>query len=57
MDTKGYMIYVNPATLKMFGYSKKELIHKNIKMLMNKKDARKHNDYLERYSQTGIHKL
>ena len=38
----------------MFGHPRHKLVHKNIKMLMNKRDSKKHDDYLARYSSTGI---
>ena len=54
IDTNGHMLYVNPATEKMFGYTKKQLLYKNVRMLMTKKDSKKHNSYIERYVETGI---
>lgn len=38
----------------MFGYTKKQLVHKNVRMLMTKKDSKKHNQYIDRYVETGI---
>ena len=46
------MLYVNAAIEKIFGYSKKQLALKNVKILMNKKDAKKHNSYIEAYLET-----
>ena len=54
IDKLGDMLYCNPATEKLFGYSKKHLLGKNIKMLMTKKDSRQHSDYLARYVDSGI---
>jgi len=40
-DTEGRMIYVNPAFLKVSGYSKEELIGENPRIFGNKKHMRK----------------
>jgi two-component system sensor kinase FixL len=54
IDTRGDILYCNPATESLFGYSKKQLLSKNVKMLMTNKDSRQHSDYLSRYVDTGI---
>ena len=47
-------MYCNPSTEKLFGYTKKQLLNKNIKILMTKKDAKKHNSYLSNYLNHGV---
>jgi len=53
----GVITRINPATERMFGYSKDELLGKNISILMPEPYAREHNQYLERYSRTREAKI
>jgi len=41
--------HVNTATLKTFGYTRKELIGQNVKILMNEKTASQHDVYVANY--------
>jgi len=43
----------NPAAEKMFGYSAKEIIGKNVKYLIPSEQSKQHDHYLERYKETG----
>ncbi|QFU22538.1 CHASE3 domain-containing protein [Shewanella eurypsychrophilus] len=49
----GTILSVNSATERMFKYSAKALIGKNIKMLMPEPFHSEHDDYLSRYKSTG----
>jgi len=52
-DKKGKISSFNPAAEKMFGYSAEEAIGQNLKILMPKDTAYKHDGYLEAYLDTG----
>ena len=52
IDSNGLIINVNQATCLLFGYSKNEMIGQNVSMLMNAHDAKNHDSYLHRYTQT-----
>ncbi|MBK8699211.1 MAG: PAS domain S-box protein [Saprospiraceae bacterium] len=52
IDAKGIVINVNQAVVRLFEYQKSEVIGQNVRMLMNRDDASKHDQYLERYNQT-----
>jgi len=49
IDSTGVIERVNPACSLVFGYTKEELLGRNVTMLMPKKHAIKHGRYLERY--------
>ncbi|MEO6850498.1 MAG: PAS domain-containing sensor histidine kinase, partial [Mucilaginibacter sp.] len=51
---KGIVELINPSACRLFDYSPEEVIGKNISMLMQSPDKEKHDDYLERYQQTGV---
>jgi methyl-accepting chemotaxis protein len=53
IDSRGIIELWNPAAEKLFGYSPKEAIGQNIKLIMYGEDAREHDNYLERYMNTG----
>jgi len=54
INTKGAIVECNPATEKLFGYSRDELIGKNIKHLMPESIRHLHDGYLTQYLETGI---
>ncbi len=54
ITSTGTIHRVNPATLKMFGYSRDELIGRNVSMLMPQPHRSEHDGHLRRYLETGI---
>lgn len=57
IDEKGSIDTFNVAAEKLFGYSKEEVIGKNVKMLMPDSFANEHDRYLAEYSKTGNKKV
>ena len=53
IQTDGKILSVNPATCRMFGYLKEELIGLNISILMPAPFKDEHDGYLKKYLQTG----
>jgi len=54
IDEDGTVLAFNPASEKVFGYAKRKVVGRNIKMLMPDTYANKHDQYLSRYVRTGI---
>jgi len=54
IDGEGTVLAFNPSAEKLFGYAKKKVLGKNIKMLMPDTYAKKHDSYLARYARTGV---
>lgn len=52
IDNRGRVESLNPAALKLFGYTLEEVIGHNISMLMPEPDKSGHDGYLTRYQQT-----
>ncbi len=52
IDRQGLIVDVNPATERMFGYTRDELISQNIRILMPPPHQEAHNHYLARYLRT-----
>ena len=48
---------VNTATERIFGYSKEEMVGKNIRMLMPQPYRDKHDGYVKSYMNTGVKKI
>ena len=57
IDSRGLIISLNPATVRMFGYPSGELIGRNISMLMPEPWASQHDMYIQRYIETGQAKI
>jgi len=53
IDQTGIVRSFNPAAEKMFGYSAKEMINKNVNMLMQDEDAREHDLNIRHFLDTG----
>ncbi|MDV3456836.1 PAS domain S-box protein [Sphingomonas sp. HF-S4] len=54
IDHQGSIQSVNPAVERIFGYQPEELVGRNIKVLLPRAIAAKHDGYLERYRRTGV---
>ena len=57
IDESGVIERVNKATQGMFGYEEKELVGRNIKMLMPGSEQVRHDNYLHRYQKTGKRRI
>jgi len=57
IDEKGLIQEVNPSACQMFGYSKQELLGRNISILMDSPHRENHDGYLQHYLQTGQHRI
>lgn len=53
IDQKGKIESLNPAALKLFGYTQEEVMGQNISMLMPDPDRTAHDGYLAHYKDTG----
>lgn len=54
IDTRGIIQTANQAATNIFGYSRDELVGKNVSMLMPSPDREQHDGYLAKYVETGI---
>lgn len=57
IDAGGIIISLNPAVEKMFGYTNAEIIGKNIKIIIPEPHHSQHDNYLERFLETGKSKI
>lgn len=57
INENGIVEMANDAASQIFGYTPKEMIGWNVSILMNKKDAERHNQYLTNYLTTGEKKI
>jgi len=57
INNMGLIESINSMALKMFGFSKDELIGKNINLLMPEPYRSEHDGYLQHYKQTGVKKI
>jgi PAS domain S-box-containing protein len=53
IDARGIIRTFNPAAERMFGYSAREVIGQNIKILMPPPHSEQHDEYIARYLATG----
>lgn len=53
IDERGRVESVNTATVRLFGYSREEMVGRNISMLMPEPDRTNHDRYLSDYNRTG----
>ncbi len=52
IDSRGIIQEANDATTRLLGYDREQMIGKNVSMLMNMKDRKGHDQYLENYHTT-----
>jgi len=57
IDMNATITDFNPAAMKMFGYSFKEVLGKNVKMLMPEPYHKEHDGYIKSYLGTGVEKI
>ncbi|TAE19439.1 MAG: PAS domain S-box protein [Bacteroidetes bacterium] len=57
IDELGTIQFFNASSEKMWGYSRQEVLGKNVKMLMGADHATNHDTYLQNYHQTHIAKV
>ncbi|WP_161973766.1 PAS domain S-box protein [Hwanghaeella grinnelliae] len=56
-DVRGKILRVNPETCKIFGYTERQLLGSDLKMLMPQSDASRHDDYIKSYLKTGLGRI
>jgi PAS domain S-box-containing protein len=57
IDAQGIVATMNPAAIRMFGYEPREVIGKNVNMLMPSPYREQHDAFLRNYLTTGIKKI
>jgi sigma-B regulation protein RsbU (phosphoserine phosphatase) len=57
INERGIIDTCNPAVEKMFGYSREEMIGRNVSLLMPSPEREQHDGYLAKYSQTRQRKI
>ena len=57
ISKRGIIYYVNPATVKMFGYQSSEMVGRNVLMLMGEPYRSQHDQYLANYFESGVAKI
>jgi two-component system sensor kinase FixL len=57
IDENGIMESFSPAAVRLFGYSEREVLGKNVKMLMPSPYREQHDGYLAAYRETGLKRI
>lgn len=57
INNQGSILSVNPALEKLFGYTRDELVGKNVRILMPSPDREQHDTYIANYFNTGVKKI
>ncbi len=57
IDESGIIEFFNLEAEKIWGFDRKEVVGKNVRLLMPEDYAREHNNYIERYVETGKKKV
>ena len=57
IDSHNNIIFANPAAEKLWGYSAKEMLGQNIKMLVAPEHRSNHDNYVNRNRDTGVNRL
>ena len=57
IDRRGRLTYLNPSAEHLFGYTRSEVLGKNVNVLMPEPYRAEHGSYLENYERTGIPKI
>ena len=57
IDEQRFIESVNPATERLFGYDKSEMIGQNVKLLMPEPYRHRHDGYVKEYVRTGVKKI
>lgn len=57
IDSRGVIESINQSAAKIFGYSREELIGKNVRVLMTYRDKEKHDGYISNYLESRVPKI
>lgn len=57
IDAQGVIHWLNTAALRMFGYASRDLVGRNVSVLMPATEAVQHDGYLRRYLATGERRI
>lgn len=57
IDSRGIICSANPAVEKMFGHAPREIVGRNVSILMPEPDRSRHDEYLTAYQATGKAKI
>jgi methyl-accepting chemotaxis protein len=57
IDEKNEIIFCNQAAIDLWGYSREELLGRNVKMLVSPEHQGKHDSYVNRNRETGVNRI